>query len=787
MLKNYLKVAVRNLTKRRIYALINILGLSIGLTAVLLIALNIKFERSFNSFNKNEERIYRVGLTLKAQGKVMEDSPVYVAALGPAMSNDMPEVENYVRSSTPRTMYITYGDHSFKIEDVVYADSSLFNVFSFKLGSGSRSRALTDPNSIVLTQSTASRIFGHDDPVGRLVTIGDASYMVTGVAEDPPSNSDIRFNSIISFSTLYHRSGVFLGWDGGEQYVTYALLKKNASMEAVNERFPSFLWPYINKGYSTSGWKEEARLEPLRDIHLYYNADSAAIRENMNIYLAIALFILLIACANFVNLSTARATGRMQEVGMRKVLGAQRKSLVLQFLAESVILSLVALLIAVMLVELLMPWYNNLIGKHIVLSELVDGQFILFLLAVLGMTGLVAGLYPAVFLSSFRPADTLKGSGTRTRQRHVLRKSLVILQFAISVVLVVSTFVISDQLGFMRSKNLGFDKENMIVVPLVNSNLRTKYRTFETELKKIRAVIGSAASSEVPLDGFTSNGYLPQGYTSPMVINVVDVDDNFMSTYGVSLVKGRSFSEQVASDKQAYMVNEALAKRLGWGDPIGKEIDRNGRHTVIGEVKDFNYSSLYNPIAPLIITNNPESGGFSYLSIKVAPGDLLKTMASIQKVWQQFAPTVPFEYRFLDREFDYVYKADISFHEAFVAFSCLAIFVALLGLLGLVSYSVELRRKEIGIRKVLGSSVPGILSLLSREYLKWVILANIIGWPTAYFVMEKWLSNFAYRTTIGVWVFILSAALVVSVALATIGLQAFRAAAANPVESLRYE
>ncbi len=786
MLRNYLKVALRNLTKRRVYSLINIVGLSIGLTVVLLIALTIKFEHSFNSFNKKENRIYRVGLKLKAHGKIMEDSPLFVAALGPAMLKDMPEVENYVRIATPRTLYFTYGEHSFKVENATYADSSLFNIFSFKLIAGDKNSALTDPYSLVLTQATASRIFGNNDPVGKVVSVGNLPYKVTGVVKDPPANSDIRFDAVISFSTLYNRRDVFLGWDGGEQYVTYVLLNKNASMETVNEKFPSFLWSYINKAYSVAGWKEEAELEPLRDIHLYYNADSAAIRENMNIYLAIAIFILLIACANFVNLSTARATGRMQEVGMRKVLGAKRKSLVLQFLAESVITSLFALLLAVMLVELLMPWYDSLIGKHLVFSRLVDGQFVLLLIAVLGMTGLVAGLYPAVFLSSFAPVDTLKGSGRR-RQRHFLRKALVVLQFAISVVLIASTLVISNQLAFMRSKNLGFDKGNMLVVPLVNGNLRARYQAFKTELRGIPGVLDAAVSSEVPLNGFTSNGYRPQGYTSPIVINVVDVDGDFMNTYGLSLLKGRSFSEQVASDRQAYIINEALAKRLGWNDPVGKSIDRNGNHTVIGEVKDFNFASLYYHVEPLIITNSPEGGGFSYVSIKLGPGNLPRTMAAIGEVWREFAPMAPFEYHFLDAQFDRVYKADITFHEAFEIFSSLAIFVALLGLFGLVSYSVELRRREIGIRKVLGSSVPGILSLLSKEYLKWVVAANVFGWPVAYFVMQKWLTNFAYRTGIGIWVFVVSAGLVLLVAVITISVRALKAATANPVEALRYE
>lgn len=787
MLRNYLKVAIRNLKRNKVFSLINIIGLSIGLTAVLLISLNIRYEHSFNSFNKNEDRIYRVDLTLKVKGKALMSSPEFVAALGPSMLKDMPEVENYVRIATPRTKYFTYGNKSIKIEDVTYADSSLFNIFSFTLVTGNKRTALTQPNSIVLTQSTATKIFGREDPVGKMITIQGASYMVTGVTEDPPSNSDVRFSSVISFSSLYNKPNIYLGWDGGNQYITYVLLNKNSSMEQVNKKFPDFLWSYINKRYSTGGWKEEARLEPLKGIHLYYNPDSATIRGNIKTYLAIAFFILLIACANFVNLSTARATSRMREVGMRKVLGANRNSLVFQFLSESVLLSLLALLIALVLVKLLMPWYIELTGKHIVLSQFMDGSFIIFLLGVLVFTGIVAGSYPALFLSSFRPTSILKGKFTTSGHGLSLRKALVILQFAISIVLIVSTFVINGQLGFMRNKDLGFDHKNIMVIPLVNNNLRTKFDSFKTELKRIPGVEDAAASSEVPLNDFTSNGYQPEGYKSPLIIKVVACDEDFLQTYGIRLVKGRQFGDQMGPDKNAYLVNEALSKQLGWNDPVGKKIDRNGSHTVIGEVKNFNYASLYYPIEPLIITNNPESGSFNYVSIRLRRMDTPDVLARIKKIWHDFAPMIPFEYRILDQEFTNIYQSEISFRETFLVFSWLAIFVALLGLIGLVSYSVEVKRREIGIRKVLGSSVREIVTLLSKDYLKWVILANIIGWPVAYLIMHKWLENFAYRTKMHMWVFVAASGIVAAAALLTTSLQAIKAARTNPVESLRNE
>lgn len=786
MLKNYLKIALRTLRNQKIFSTINIFGLTIGLTAVLLIALNIKFEYSFNSFNENENRIFRIGMTVNREGKVIGSSPEFVAALGPAMMKDMPEVENFVRVATLRTMYLRYGDRSFKITDATYADSSLFNIFSFPLLAGNKDNALVDPYSLVLTQSTASKIFGKGNPMGKALSIGNVPYLVTGIVEDPPANSDVQLGSVISFSTLYNRPDVFLGWNGGNQYITYVKLRKNASAEQVDEKFPSFLWPYINKEYSAGGWKVEARLEPLKDIHLYHNDDSAAIRDNIGSFSAIAIFILLIACANFVNLSTARATGRAKEVGMRRVLGAQRKSLVFQFLTESVLICLLSLFLALVLVELLLPWYNSLIDKHLVFSRLADGGFVIFLLVILIVTGVVAGLYPALFLSSYRPASTLRGNLSKGKHRLLLRKSLVIFQFAISIVLIVSTFVISDQLQFMRSKYLGFDRDNILVLPLAD-NLRAKYEALKAELKEIPGIVSAAASSNVPLNGFTSNGYLPQGYHSPMIVHVVDGDEDFLNTFGIKLISGRNFSRQIPLDKQAYLINESLTKLLGWSDPIGKKIERNEVNTVIGEVGDFNYSSLLYPIEPLIITDNPESGSFECVSVKYRTGNLPQLMGSIEKVWHEFAPTMPFEYRFLDQEFDNVYRSDIRFRESFLIFSGLAIFVSLLGLLGLVSYSVELRRKEIGIRKVLGSSVLEVLSLLSKEYLKWVIAANPIAWPVAYIVMHKWLENFAYRTSVELWSFVIAAVIVALVAVTTIVIEAIKAASENPVESLRYE
>lgn len=792
MIWNFFKVCVRNLGRQRVFSLINILGLTIGLTAVLLIALDIEFEHSFNSFNRNADRIYRVGVTIYRESKVIGKSPEFVAALGPAMTKDFSEVENSVRMSRGKSMTVSLGDKSFVVQDVKYADSAFFDVFSLHLLAGSPASALANPFSIVLTQSTAAKLFGRSEGVGEMVKIDGKSYAVTGISEDPPANSDIRFNALVSFPTLYGMpwhglpADRFLGWEGGQQFITYVELMRGASPDQINRNFASYL-SSVYPQLSRMNIRLDAHLEPLTDLHLYYNDNSASLRQNMDAFSAIAIFILLIACLNFINLSTARATGRGKEVGMRKVLGADRKSLVSQFLAESILFAFIALVLALVSVELLLPWFGSLIGRQLLPAGLPGVNFFWILLAVLLVTGIGAGIYPALFLSSYQPVDTLKGNPARGAGRLGLRKSLVVLQFTISLVLLISTLVINGQLGFMRSMNLGYHHNNMLVIPLQNNMLQTRYEAFKNELRGIPGVEDAAASTEILGNGLSGNGYFPQGYKTPLILRVLEVDEDFMSTYGIKMEAGRNFSKEIPSDKQAYIINESLAKLLNWDDPVGKVIDRNGPHTVIGEVKDFIDAPLYVPVQPLVITDHPEAGSFSYVTVRIGHGDLRQIMGSIQKVWHEFAPSLPFDYFFLNQQFNDLYRTEIRFREVFLVFSGLAIFVALIGLLGLVSYTVQLRRKEIGVRKVLGSSVPGIMSLLSKEYVKWILVANVLAWPIAYFAMQRWLHDFAYRMNMTPWLFIEAAAVELVVAVLAMSFQAMKAATANPVESLRYE
>ncbi|MHB8852558.1 MAG: ABC transporter permease [Ignavibacteriaceae bacterium] len=791
MLFNYLKETTRNLARFKIYTIINVAGLAIGLAAVILITVNIIFEYSFNSFHSNESHIYRIGTTFERQGKTILSTPEFVAALGPAMMGYFPEIKNFVRISSPDPIELTDLNNSYSVDKNVYADSSFFDVFSFKLLEGNKKLALSDPYSIVLTKSTAALIFGKSDPLGKVIIYEKAPYNITGIAADPPENSDIQFNSLISFSTLSSmpNSQHFLGWKGGNQFITYVQLKKNSSPKELSRKFPDFLWPHLNNDLSNISCQEILRLEPLKDIHLHYNDDSISIRSNVDTFSIIAIFILIIASLNFVNLSTARGIERAKAVGVRKVLGAKKNSLVIQFLAESIAVCTIAFLLAIMLVELLIPLYDNLINKHLVLAKFMNWEFISFLLILLIFTSIASGLYPALCLSNYKVINVLKGNLLQGKQKLVLRKSLVIFQFVVSIFLIVSTFVINEQLRYIRDKDPGFIKNDILVIPLTDNKLKEEYEVFKTKLKQIRGVVNVTASSNVPLapGGFTSNGYLPEGYNSPLMIHALDCGANFLNTYGIKLLAGRNFNNRIASDQKGFLINESMAKLLPWSNPVGKIILRNGNNTIIGVVKDFNYSSLYHPIQPLIITDKQKANHINYISVKLLSSNMKQTLALIKNAWNEFAPGIAFDYHFLDEGFDKTYRADIIFHEMFAAFSALAMIVALLGLLGLVSYSISLRTKEIGMRKVLGASVLEINRLLVRDYIKWEIIANIIAWPIAYILLRQWLQRFAYKINFNVWMFVDPSIIVLTAACTLVSMMAFRISIKNPTESLRSE
>jgi putative ABC transport system permease protein len=788
MMKSYVLTTFRHFKKHKAYSLINIFGLSAGLSVVIFILLFLWFERSYDRFHQDADRIYRISLKHFCEGRFVEDSHIFTPPIGPDMKNEFPEVEEYARFSIPRNIYLVLENRAHKESDVRFADQSFFEFFSFRLTKGDPKTALESPFAIVLTESCAERIFGHRDPTGAEVRIGqDRTYIVTGVAEDPPENSTIQFSALISFSTLYRIPGIYMDWNGGNQFITYVKLSADADPEAMESKFPDFLWSRINEQIATVGWKYEAYLQPLKKIHFFYDESSKTALTNFRTFSVTAMFILIIACINFINLTTARAARRAREVGLRKVVGAHRFHLIKQFLGESIIMTAIAFAIGVGFVVILTPVYNQLLDKQMNVRELLDAGRIFWLLVLALSVGIAAGIYPAFYLSSFRPVKTLKGILVTGQAGKPFRKGLVILQFTVSVGLIILTLLVQNQLRFIKKIELGYDKENMVVVPLNQDELGKKTDILRSDLMAIPGIVQVAASSDVPYAGFTSNGYLPEGYTKSVMFYALDVDENFLSTYGIDVVEGRNFSENFATDEEAVLINETLARQVGWTNPLGKIIHRNRDMRVIGIVKDFQFATLHDTIGPLIISHRPWDNRFGYLSIKIRSSDIRQTLDAVEGIFKEISPMILFEYFFLDDAFNRMYKSEERFQKIFAYFAGLAVCIALLGLFSLSAYSVQQKAKEIGIRKVLGASLPNLLSLLSREIILLVIAANAVAWPSAYIFMKKWLTNFSYKETISIWVF--SAALVGSLcaALMTIGFQTLKVVLKDPIEDLRAE
>ena len=788
MFKNYFLMAFRNLKKHRTYTLINVFGLALGLSATILILLYLQFEISYDRFHENADSIYRVCIRHLREGMSEGETHVYTPPIGPDMKKDFPEVEDFIRMSTLRVAYLNVDNKAFKVDRIRYASPSLFEVFSFKLKSGNSRTALVDPFSIVLSEQTSERIFGSKDPIGETIQIGPEDlYKVTGIVENPPSNSSIQFNALISFETLYARPIMRMDWNGGNQIITYVKLRENATASSVEEKFPDFLWRNINQRIAQYGWKNEAYLQPLKKIHFYYDQSSRTALVNFYTFSAVAIFILLIACINFVNLTTARAARRAREVGIRKVIGAHRGNLIRQFLGESVAMTLLAFTVGIGVAFILTPTYNQLLNKELNPFELLNFTSIFGLLFLILLVGFASGIHPAFYLSSFQPAKTLKGIFDTARGNRKFRNALVVFQFVISVTLIICTLLIRNQLSYIKKAELGYNKENMVIIPLADQDLRTKTEEMRGALLSLPGIVQAAASSDVPHNGFTSNGYIPEGYSHSIMIHALDADEHFLETYSIDLVKGRNFSKEFATDRDAYLINETLAKQLGWDDPLGKTIRRNGDRKVIGVVKDFQFATLHNLIEPLLITNTPWRKEFDYLSIKISTDDIPSTLGSIEKIYKRFSPLIPFEYFFLDDAFDRLYKSEEKFEKIFQYFSLLAICIALLGLFSLTAYSAQQKSKEIGIRKVLGATVPQILALFSRETVVLIIVANALACPVALFVIQRWLGNFAYRSSISVWAFVMAFFGSMAAAFVTISYQSLKAALKKPADELRSE
>ena len=794
MIKNYLIVAFRNLWRHKAFSLINILGLTVGMTAFFLIFLYVRFELSYDSFNTKADRIYRVVADIKTPTETLNASgPAW--AVGAFIKGEFPEVEAAARVAQNSFLF-RRGDVKFQEEKTLMVDSAFFRIFDFRLIHGDPRTALKNPMSIVLSESAAKKYFGNANPMGQtlLMTSDGFNATVTGVMADMPENSQIQGDVLVSMTSVTQKFDPHIDSEWGNYgNHTYILLKEGTNYLAFQKRLPAFLEKFNGDEMKKLQMFPTLYLEPLRRVYLYTTRDGSKTGNITNVYTftIVAVFILLIAGFNFVNLTTARAAERAREVGIRKVVGAVQTQLARQFIGESVVLCLIAYILSLGLASAFLPSFNHLSGKVISPTIFTHPVYLLVLLVVALGVGIIAGVYPALVLSSFKPVAVLKGRFSSGTRGVLLRRGLVVIQFTISIGLIIGTIVVYSQMKFMRNADLGFSKDQKMIIDTEGDNAKMAFRNTVTTLPNVLSV---AMAGSVPGGGNPGAYSQIENAKGEMQIANLDlyfVDFDYIPQYKMKILAGRTFSRDFGSDTtQAMVVNEAAMHLFGYRQPkdiIGRRFDQWGRKgTIIGVLKDFHFHSLQEVIKPLSIRIEPD--GCSLVSINVAGGPSLPgTIASIEKAWKKTIPNRPFSYYFLDEFFDRQYRAEDRFGKLFLDFAVLAIFISCLGLLGLASYSTLQRTKEIGIRKVLGASVGGIVSLLSREFVLLVAISFVVATPIAWLLMVQWLKDFAYKIDIGWWVFIAAGLAALFIALLTVSYQAIRAALANPVQSLRTE
>lgn len=793
MIKHHFKIFLRNLARRDAVTYINIIGLSVGLACSILILLWIKNELSYDTFHSNFKDIYRIQLTTFREGVPNDSDPITMVPIGPALNENFPEIKSFVRLRQFSELTLQQEDKHYSEDNFLAADSSFFDVFSFNLIEGDPKTALSEPYSIVLSESIAKKIFANESALGKSLLINGADhFIVSGVVENPPQNSHIKFNGLISINTMW-KDNPCTKWDCNYSFYTYLLLNPGSNPIALEAKFPDFLWEPLNKKNAQAGWKVVAGLMPLGDVHFKstsnYEMESPGNTGMIFLFSAIALFILVIACINFINLTTAQASKKGKEIGIKKVAGATRNQLAAQLIGEVFIQTSIALIIAVVIAELTLPAFNNLLHMNLDVEYQSSG-FIMAATLLLVVITLGSGAYPALYLTKFHPAEILKGKVALGAYNSGLRNTLVVIQFTISIALIAGTFIIYNQLHFLTNHDLGFDKENIITIPMNNDEARDQWEQLKLEMNRLPEVVSVGASTFVPGGGSTSNGYLPEGFDSPIMLKVLDIDEDYLRTMGVELVSGRNFSKEFATDKSAFIINEQLAKQLDWDDPVGKTINRNRtKHPIIGVVRDFNFSSLHHQMEPIIISQNPWEGiqSYGYLSVRIQSGNISQSIQKLEEIWKNQVTSLPFEFSFLEDRINNLYLTEKRLGETFIYFSSLAILISCMGLFGLVLFLVDQKTKEIGIRKTLGGSVADILLLLSKDLTKWILFALILAVPLTWFAMDRWLMNFAYATEIRWWIFALAGLLTILISWITVSWHTIKAALKNPVEALRYE
>jgi putative ABC transport system permease protein len=793
MIKNLLLIALRNFKKDIGYSLLNIVGLIIGITFSLFLIFYIRDELSYDRYNKKADRIYRVVSYIQEKDK-NTDWAITEFPLGPTMQKDFPEVEEAVRFGGKERTLFKQGNNNYYETKIYYADSNVFKVFTARFLEGDPATALKDPNSIVLTRTLAVKYFGKNNPaVGKTMKTVYDLYKVTGVIEDVPHNAHIRYDMLISMSTLKRNNQ---GNWGSFNYYTYALLKPGAGTAGVTTKLAEVIKKNVAPIFDKFNVRIRYALQPITEIHLHsqlqQEPEELGSMSYIWIFSAVAFFMLLIACINYMNLTTARSARRAKEIGIRKVTGSTRGQLIAQFLSESVLTAFVAVLLSFGLVILLFPVFNTLSGKSFNIDPLLQPFTIFLVLAIGLLTGLAAGSYPALYLSSFQPVSILKGALSKASGNVRLRRTLVVLQFTISMTMLICTWIVYSQLSYLRNKDLGFDKSQVMTVTVNTGEDETgKIGAMNNEFRSIPGVkrVGTAnsypGSPNINLNLFTvqtNTGHTDKG------IECYAIDENYLGSLGIPIVDGRNFSS-LSDTLHSILVNEAMAKHFGWTQAIGKRVtfpgDTSGRYLeVVGVVKDFHQKSLYNPIAPLLLFYGANN---NIIQLKMNAGSVAASIPRVEAAWKKYFPQLPFEYKFLDADLDSQYTADQRRGKIFAALSILTIIITCMGLLGLTAYTTQQRQKEISIRRVMGASIPAIVTLIGRNYLWLALIAACIAFPVAYYFMSNWLKVFTYNTGLSWIPFIISAIAIVFTALLTATFHSARAALANPAKNLRSE
>jgi len=795
MFKNYMKIALRNIKRHKGYSFINIFGLAAGIACCILIFLWVQDEFSYDKFHENGDNLYLVG-THQRLGSRTATSSGTPPALGPAFKEEYPEVVNSVRfCNGPHALIFAYGEKRLR-EYVEAVDGSLLEMFTFPLIQGNPKTALTRPYSLVMTERMAQKYFNTEDALGKIIRVENKyDFEVTGVLKNLPRNSLLQFDCLVPIQFLkeHWNAPNHLDTWYNFSFTTFVQLHESASPQEVEEKTAG----RINKEYPDDD--ATPFLRSYTKLYLYGLGTGGGRITRVRMLSLIAIFVLLIACINFMNLTTARSGNRAKEIGMRKVTGALRWDIIKQFYGESILMAFLSLVFAVLLVILLLPVFNSLTGKELTFNPSHSLSLTLGLLGVTLLTGLVAGSYPALFMSSFQPVKIMKDASGLGSKSSLFRKILVVLQFAISVALIIQTFVIYKQLNYMRSRDLGFNREHLVYIP-VNGTLNQHYEAAKQELQLVPGITQVSLTSRTPLIFGSSGSGWDWEEKSPEIdpmIRYFCCDFDFVKTFEMEMVQGRFFSKErtpAASPQSGqFVINEEFARIIGNENPVGMRLSHGSSHgIIIGVINDFNYWPLYYRSGPLIIfyktyDSSPGHHFYRYIFARIRPDNVPQTIASIEKIYKKFNPEFPFTFRFLDDDYVRLYHSEEQAGKIFRYFAILAVLISCLGLFGLASFLAEQRTKEIGIRKILGSSVQGIIVLLSKQFLKWVAVANIIALPIAWYISYRWLQNYPYRTITGVWVFILTAAMTLIIALLTVSYKSIKAARSNPVDSLRYE